>query len=341
MQIHRVRGNDMSDALQRAKRAHGDGAVVIGHERTSDGGVTLAVTVDQAGVGAPAAESAPRPARAPKATEVVRRGKRDESDEGPTTSLRDELSARLAKHGASAEFVRRALDGVEEGTEEHPIDQVGERIGASFRIAKLPATPGLRRVIALVGPTGSGKTTALIKIGARLVRGGRATRFASLDASRLGAVEQLRAYAAALGIEARALPDDAPLGADSLGGGGTEVVLLDTTGRASDDCARLVELRRNVAAEEAKLELSTFLVLPATLHRAALLEATSRFGDVRLAGCVVTKLDETPEPAHVLEYVAELGLPIAFLSDGRDLGRSLHRATPETLADLFLRGRLS
>ena len=56
MQIHRIRGNDLNDALRRAKRTHGEGAVVVGHERTSDGGITLAVTVDQSAA-VPAVES--------------------------------------------------------------------------------------------------------------------------------------------------------------------------------------------------------------------------------------------------------------------------------------------
>jgi len=341
MQIHRIRGNDMNDALRRAKRTHGEGAVVIGHERTSDGGITIAVTLD-GGKQQPAVESVPKPVRTPKPADVVRfPASADSPAQTKRSGVLGELANRLASTGTSARWIDRTLEGVEQGTEEHPIDKVGRKLGENFRIARLPKTKGLTRVLVFAGPTGSGKTSGLIKVGARLVRGGHSMCFASLDSKRVGAVEQLGAYASALGVEARCLHAETKLDAETIGAQRSEVVLLDTTGKPQEDCARLVELRRNLESSGSKVELSTFLVLPATMQRAALLHATSQFGDLRLAGCVITKLDETPEPAPVLEYVSELGLPVAFLSDGRDLGRSLHRATPEALADLFLRGRLA
>ena len=49
MQIHRVRGNDLKDALQRARRSFGESALVISHEVLGDGGVTLAVAQRPAG----------------------------------------------------------------------------------------------------------------------------------------------------------------------------------------------------------------------------------------------------------------------------------------------------
>jgi flagellar biosynthesis GTPase FlhF len=56
---------------------------------------------------------------------------------------------------------------------------------------------------------------------------------------------------------------------------------------------------------------------------------------------IITKIDETREPAPVLELVRELSLPVAFLSDGQDIGRDFHRARREHLADLLIRGRIA
>ena len=56
---------------------------------------------------------------------------------------------------------------------------------------------------------------------------------------------------------------------------------------------------------------------------------------------VLTKLDETAQPAPALEFAASAGLPTAFLCDGAEISRHLHRTTPERVADLFLRGRIA
>ena len=154
MQIHRIRGNDLNDALRRAKRTHGDGAVVIGHERTSDGGITLAVTIDQATKAPGAEESAPKPARSPKPADVVRFPKaQPDAKPAQRSGVELELANRMAAAGASTEWIERCLDSIDSESDEHPIDQVGNAIGESFSIARMPRAAGLTRVLALVGPT--------------------------------------------------------------------------------------------------------------------------------------------------------------------------------------------
>ena len=337
MQIHRVRGNDLKDALQRARRTYGEGAVVIGQESAPDGGITLAV-----------AERPPIPSEEMRALreEGARKLGKVEAKSFPADDALPkgyaEVRARLESTGCSPEWslriCQRAAESAEPG--EHPMDTVGVAIGSQARIAKLPKAPGVTRVITFVGNTGVGKTTGLVKLGARLVRGKRNLGLATLDSRRVGAVEQLRAYADLLGASLHVLNADQVLSPEALGAIGKDVVLLDTTGRAASDQPRLVRFHDGLAAKNRMTRLDAFLVLSATSSRAALREVTEAYGDVPLAGCVVTKLDETRQPSHVLEHVIELGLPVAFLSDGQDIGRNFQRATPELLADLVLLGRL-
>jgi len=84
-----------------------------------------------------------------------------------------------------------------------------------------------------------------------------------------------------------------------------------------------------------------YLVVPANASRASL-RLFGRFVErMRPSAVVVTKLDETGEPGFVLEWVSALGLPIAFLCDGQDVGAHLVRPRGATFADLLLRGRVS
>jgi len=338
MQIHRVRGNDLKDALTRARRNYGDGALVISHEVTADGGVTLAVAQRPA-VGAKELKHLQRETTtSPEAVSV-------QPMAPPEVELPpgfEEVRTRLISNGCSEDWSRsiclRASKRPSEG--EHPMDTVGKALGGDVRIARLPKTPGVTRVIAFVGNTGVGKTTGLVKLGARLVRGRRKISLATLDSRRVGAVEQYRAYADLLGAPLEVLKSEQVLTPESIGAPGQDVVLLDTTGRSECDLPPLLRLQERLSKGDGHTRLDTFLVLPATSSRAALREVSEAFGDLPLAGCVITKLDETKSPAPVFEHAIELGLPVAFLSNGQDIGRNFQRATPELLADLMLLGRL-
>lgn len=337
MQIHRVRGNDLKDALQRARRTYGEAAVVISHEVAPGGGVMLAV--------------AERPPLQPGEMEVLREeGDRKLGKVEPKSFPRDgeltpgylEVRQRLLSTGCSEAWSTRICELATKAADlgDHPMDAVAAAIGGEVRIAKLPKEPGVTRVITFVGNTGVGKTTGLVKLGARLVKGRRSIGLATLDSRRVGAVEQLRAYAQLLNAPLRVLKSEQALSPEALGAIGHDILLLDTTGRPASDQPRLVQFHESLTRAERTARLDTFLVLPATSSRAALREVTEAYGDIPLAGCVITKIDETRRPSPVLEHVIELGIPVAFLSNGQDIGRNFQRATPALLADLVLLGRI-
>jgi len=337
MQIHKVRGEDLNDALERARRTYGEGAMVLSHEEAPGGGITLAVAED------PVAARGGAPAVVQGGT--LQPGRVEPMNFPAETGMPpgfEEVEARLVRTGCSADWARRlclrAAEGCDAG--DHPMDTIGTAVASEVRIAKLPKAPGVTRVICFVGNTGVGKTTGLVKLGARLVKSRRAVSLATLDSRRVGAVEQLQTYAGLLGTSARVLKGDQELSPQTLGVQGNDVVLLDTTGRAETDAQRLVRLHHSLTDGHRMTRLDAFLVLSATSSRAALREVSEAYGDLPLAGCILTKLDETRSPAGAIEHAVELGLPIAFLSDGQDIGRNLHRASPELLADLLLLGRL-
>lgn len=332
MKIHRVRGNDLKEALRRARRDFGSNALVISQEKLADGGIVIAVAK-------PPEPPGDEPRRSSGRSSGI------ESAPPPAVKLplgHEEVRKRLLATGCGEAFATELClqASKKSGDDVHPMDATGRLAGSRFHIAHLRKTPGVTRAVAFVGGTGVGKTTGLVKLGARLVRARRRLGMATLDTRRVGALEQFRAYAELLGAAHHELKGDQPLDADRIGAAGQDVVLLDTTGRAELDVPQLRRLQKTLDAGDGRCRLDTYLVFPAIASRDALREVTEHFGDLRLAGCVVTKIDETSRPAPVLEHILELELPVAFLSDGQDIGRNFHRATPELLADLLLLGRV-
>ena len=250
----------------------------------------------------------------------------------------------LATSGASAEFTNRICRAVESRLDEgiHPIDLAAEEIGRVFPAPPTLPSRGITRVLTFSGMTGVGKTTSLVRLGARLVRAGRKIALATLDAHRVGAVEQLRAYAALLDVPLFKLREGTDLLDYLARSPGLDLVLLDTTGDPGRDNAQITSLAEVCGAPGGpRAELQSFLVLPATLGHGSVAETVASFQSLELTGCLLTKLDETRRPAPVLEHVVDHGPPAAFLSDGAEIGSHLHRPGPELYADLLLRGGLS
>jgi len=325
MQIHRIRGKNLRDALERARRAHGEGAVVLTHETAPGGGVTLAV-----------AEQAPESPRKVADMQTAQR-------EVHKTAVARQVARCLETSGASAAFTNRICRAVESRMGEgiHPIDLAAEEIGKVFPQTPTLPSRGITRILAFSGLTGVGKTTSLVRLGARFVRAGRKIALATLDTHRVGAVEQLRAYASLLDVPLFKLREGADLLDYLSRSPGLDLVLLDTTGDPQRDNNHISALAKACGgAGVPRAELQNFLVLPATLGHGSVEEAVAAFDELELTGCLLTKLDETRRPAPVLEYVATHGLPVAFLSDGSEIAHNLHRPGPDHYADLLLRGGL-
>jgi flagellar biosynthesis protein FlhF len=325
MQIHRVRGRDLREALERASRSFGAQALVLSHEVMPDGGVTVAV-------GDPRRSAASRAASAPE----------------PRDRGLEDVERVLRRNGGSEELVRSTLGEVRASGAlgAFALDAAAAALGRRIAVAPSPrvarrASGALARpcTIAFVGPTGVGKTTTLAKLASRLVRAGRRVGVVSMDKQRPGAVEQLAALGRAMQAPVDVASDGADLARIVARSHGVDCCLVDTTGRSPRDLPALEELSRSLAQAQAPLE--TYLVVPATASRAALAQAREGFAALRPGAWVVTKLDETHEPAAVLESAAEAGASLAFLCDGQEIARHLHRADPERIADLFLRGRLA
>lgn len=329
--IHQVKGRDLVDALERARDAMGNDAVVLSR-RTAASGVTLAVAK-----AAPKTRDELSRLRG-RAKAILAHTPETTPHPRPTTA---EVEERLRMTGCSRAMTERVVEAVAGRVEEgmHPLDLAGEELCAAFPVATMRAARGRINVLAFLGAPGAGKTTTAAKLALRLTRAGKRVALVTTDTHRVGSVAQAKALGEHIGCTAIALRDPARLArALTSSTPPPDVVLIDTSGRLAADSEGLDRLAAALAVEDLDTRLTRYLVLPASASDEALERAVKA---ATYDGCVITGLDETARPAPVLEAALHHKLPIAFLCDGPKLDAHLHRAAGALFADLFLRGRIA
>ena len=185
-------------------------------------------------------------------------------------------------------------------------------------------------VIALVGPTGVGKTTTVAKLAARyaLRRGVRHAALITTDNYRVGAHEQLRTYGRLLDIPVRNALNKNELKSHLDDVLDKDLVLIDTAGMSQRD----IRISEQISVlKETKANMKVFLVIAATSQLSALEETISVFRGVDLDGCILTKLDEATSIGPAISAMIEQKLPLAYISDGQRVPEDLHLARIDKL----------
>ena len=185
-------------------------------------------------------------------------------------------------------------------------------------------------VVALVGPTGVGKTTSVAKIAARYVlrHGVRRIALLTTDDYRVGAHEQLRNYGRLLNIPVRnaSTAEELQTQLDDLAD--KDLVLIDTAGISQRD----IRLSEQLALlKDNKSKIKIYLVLSANSQVRGMEETIAAFKKVRLDGCILTKTDETCSMGQALSAVISGKLPIVYVSDGQRVPEDIHLARSEKL----------
>lgn len=193
---------------------------------------------------------------------------------------------------------------------------------------------GTRRVVALVGPTGVGKTTTVAKLAAsfKLVHGLR-LGLVTVDTYRIAAVEQLRTYAEIIDLPLAVAntPGEMRDAIESLGP--VDLVLIDTAGRSPRDEVKIRELADFLT--EARPD-EVHLVLSATSAERSLKAAVERFATVRADRLILTKLDEADGLGGILAGIGQANLPVSYLTTGQAVPDDIEPAGRSRLARLIL-----
>jgi flagellar biosynthesis protein FlhF len=195
--------------------------------------------------------------------------------------------------------------------------------------------PRRGRAVALVGPTGVGKTTTIAKIASQQVFDyGHRIALVTLDTFRVGAVDQLAAYAKILSCPCDAAYNEKEFDALLRVHADKDLILVDTVGISQRDQEMMERMARVFRAVG---DVEPHLILSATTREAEARDALERFRAVPIHSLVLSKLDETVRFGALLSFLEETDLPLSYFTVGQKVPEDIEVATPERVADMILR----
>jgi flagellar biosynthesis protein FlhF len=185
-------------------------------------------------------------------------------------------------------------------------------------------------IVALVGPTGVGKTTTIAKLAARfaLRHGRRHVALVTMDHYRIGAHDQLRTYGKLIGVPVHIAGDKDELQVILNQMNDRRLILIDTAGTSQ----RAMQLSEQFAALNVDgAEIKRYLVLSAASEMAVNDEVISSFSGIKPERCILTKIDEATSLGGVLSVLIKHRLPLSYMGDGQCVPDDFHPASAKRL----------
>jgi flagellar biosynthesis protein FlhF len=375
MMVRKFYADSPREALRLVRDALGPNAMILSNRRTAAGVEIAAVSESEiasvTGGMAMHAMTAPKPERRP--VEVNVRAPVAPPPTPPSTAepaaynlvqevriLRSMLEGQLAAfawHGmadrepAKIEVLRRLLAaGFSTGSARQCVERIAPGLDSAraLRLIKMRLqqqvpvvaagqTPvELGGVYALVGPTGVGKTTTVAKIAAEctLKLGAQRVALVTIDSYRIGAVDQLRIYGKILGAPVFAIKTEADLVLTLSELRTRHLVLIDTVGMSQRD-QRITDQIALLAGNGKRVK--RLLLLSAVAQANVLEDVVRAYRGEGLAGCILTKVDESLTLGGALDVLLRHKLPLHYVTNGQRVPEDLHRPNPLYLVERAFR----
>ncbi|HUI77686.1 MAG TPA: flagellar biosynthesis protein FlhF [Bryobacteraceae bacterium] len=212
---------------------------------------------------------------------------------------------------------------------------VAEEVQSRIQVeAALGAGETLPRITALVGPPGAGKTTTLVKLAVHYgLAARRPVLMLSTDTYRIGAADQLRSYAAILGIGFQVLETVSSLAQTIEENRGKELILIDTAGLALSDLESSAALARLLSTRK---DIDRQLVLSSSMKPADLTRVIDAYEIFRPRRLLFTKLDETSSLGPIFNEAVRTRKPLSFFTAGQRIPEDLETASQRRLIETIL-----
>lgn len=250
------------------------------------------------------------------------------------------LARELAKNGVSTDLIRKIIDTLNTLPPQSENQSINGRLGETLgRLIKFAGTLRLKknspRIIALVGPTGVGKTTTTAKLAAmHALNRGNKVALITMDIFRVGAVEQLKTYSRIMGIPLEVASTPAELEKAVKKHSACDLIFIDTAGRSHKDKEKLDDMK---SFFENKITVEVYLCLSATTKDRELEEILHRFSIFQISKVVFTKIDESESLGNMVNLLMKDNLSIAYFTTGQRVPEDIEVATSAKLADMILR----
>lgn len=250
--------------------------------------------------------------------------------------LQNQLVAAHVEPHLAAELIETAIqESAGDASEAAIRERIVQSVAGQLQIADpIVGTSGRLRTIAMVGPTGVGKTTTTAKLAAYFhLHQGLHVGLIAADTYRVAAVDQLRSYGEIMDLPVAVGSTPEEIRRALAGMRHLDLVLLDTAGCLPDDAEKAGALQ---GALEAAQPDDVYLVLSGTATVASLTKAVEHFSSVGATSMVLTKLDETPTTGHLLPLVRDSRLPLSYVTNGQNVPDDVMIPTPRWLAQQML-----